>query len=462
MRYLSFLLKQCHSIMRLNLFGNYMDDYDLSDLLAVLIKPTAVFESVHGGQDDESLRSDTADFLCNQSITDLNIGRNKIGRETVKTLTNIFKTNPVIAVLRLEVCPEIGPRDWKTWCHALRLYNSSLTDLVLLNNKLTVKACEHIASVFSSLETRLEKLRLPMCDLRDLHGAALAKHLGSARFLRLLDLSGNNLGDSGAEAIATILRGQVTAEGVALPPLEELDLNSCGLQPPGCAKIIAALATRQMIRIVDLSNNVIGPTNDELLKYLPDVAVVDLRLHYCQVKSAMASSLFELIAHRSRTHVGDPSNHISLVRGKLLEHLRFLGLAGNEIGDSAAPKLFELLDCNISLEILDLGFNSFTMNSMEYFQFATRVTSESPEEKKVYPLHVNLIGNKCDPYLLEAPGMARSKFNLHFGTNPNLHDPSAEGYAHIESRVRGKFFVQKQMEELYRQTFPAKPFNSLT
>jgi hypothetical protein len=45
--------------------------------------------------------------------------------------------------------------------------------------------------------------------------------------------------------------------------------------------------------------------------------------------------------------------------------------------------------------------------------------SATSSERKVNELHVNLMGNACDLYLLETPGIARSKINFRFGIQPN-------------------------------------------
>lgn len=466
MRYLSFFLKQCNSLVTLNLFSDHLADYLLAMIVSCFIKPTSVFQTFrdvgysHDEDDNGSVFSGQAELMCNESITDLNIGRNSVGSEAAAALTSMFKQNAVITVLRMELCTGIVPKDWKSICNAIRLYNSSLTAMILHSNALTVKTCEYISNIHSSLDTRLCKLLLPMCGLHHLHIAALSKHLTSAHHLKVLDLSGNDIGDAGVESLCQLIKGTVTVDDLHVPPLEHLDFNTCGLSPVGINKLMAAMVTRKCFQLVDLSNNIIGPKNEDFLTRFGQLSAVDLRMNYCQIKSNMASVMFRMLAHRSRSHIGNPSSaQASLVRGNLLESLRFFSLAGNEISDSSAEALCAMLDKNISLEVLDLGYNSFTQNSAQFFTYATQINSESAEEKKVYPLHVNLIGNKCDPYMLEAPGQSRSKMNYHFGTQANVEDASAFGYSHVESRTRGKFLVQMQMEEMYRKGFPSKPLN---
>jgi Ran GTPase-activating protein (RanGAP) involved in mRNA processing and transport len=444
-------------------------------LVACLIKPTSAFDSSYGDDEDDDdndsfLASNVEGIICNESITDLNIGRNKIGSATATALSDMFKQNAVLNTLRMEFCNNLTPKDWKSIFNTIRLYNSSLHQLSLHSNALSVKSCEHLAHIQSSLETRLCQVFLPRCGLQHLHLEALSKYLPTARSMKVLDLSGNDIGNEGAESLRKIIQGSVTMDGALAPPLEYLDLNSCSLTPSSSAIVITAIACRQQpqqhtMNFVDLSYNIIGPKNDLFLDQLANASIVDLRMNYCQLRSSFALSLFQILAHRSpRSYVAHPipQESESSTSSHLLKALRFLSLAGNEISDSIAPALGGMLANNISLEMLDLGYNSFTNSCATYFAAATQVTSTSSEEMKVYPLHVNLIGNKCDPYLLETPGMARSKLHFLFGTQANREDASSCGYSHIDSRVRGKFIMQKQLDELYRKSFPVQPINHIS
>eukprot|EP00981_Chlorochromonas_danica_P009015 scaffold2421_cov171-Ochromonas_danica.AAC.5 len=221
----------------------------------------------------------------------------------------------------------------------------------------------------------MKKVHLPMCGIGPLHMAALTKHLYASHYLCFLDLSGNEIGDQGADALAQLIRGHHTAQDdhLSIPPIEHLDISSCGFECDGMTKLLQALASRHHVfHFIDLSNNQIGPNNDAALQAIANISVIHLCLNYCHLKTSWSSSLFQILAHRSITHVGHPSSE-TLSR--------------------------------------------------------------------------------------ETPGMARAKTHFYFGAQANSDDPIANGYSHIESRVRGKFVVQKQLEELYRQSFPTRPFN---
>lgn len=468
MTYLCLFLKQCNSLITLNLFNCQLFDDLIGNVVSTLIKRTAVFQTpeysaLHNDHDDNSsVVSNITELMCNESITDLNIGRNKIGKETAAAITKMFKQNAVLHTFRMEYGTKIEPAQWKLICTAIKLYNSSMYNLVLNGSDLSVKTCEYIANITSSYGTHLRRIALPKCGLVGLHLEALSKHLNSARFLQTLDLSDNNFED-GIEHLCTIIRGSINIDEQHFPPLENLDVSCCHITPQGAAQIAEAISTRQHAwKCIDLSYNIVGPQNDNFIAHIGNCSIVDLKLNYCRLKTSLTGSLFKIIAHRSRSHVQNPSNIQSLVRNRLLESLRFLYIAGNEVSDSIAEGLYEMLNKNVSLEVLDLGYNSLTNQCSSFFASATKVSSDDPMEKKIYPLHVNLIGNKCDPYLLETPGMARSKVHFFFGTHVNRDNDSLGGYAHMENRVRGKFVVQKQLDELYRKTFPMVDINHVS
>lgn len=110
---------------------------------------------------------------------------------------------------------------------------------------------------------------------------------------------------------------------------------------------------------------------------------------------------------------------------------------------------------------MDLGFNLITNQSMEILKKCSAVLSTDNAEKKLYGLTVNFIGNKCDPFIIGPPGLARSKYNFNLGTRPNLLDPLNKGYSHIPSISRGNFFARKEMDNMYRASNPQLSTNSI-
>ena len=72
------------------------------------------------------------------------------------------------------------------------------------------------------------------------------------------------------------------------------------------------------------------------------------------------------------------------------------------------------------------------------------VVSDSRIERKVLSLHVNVVGNDCDMYMLGEPGMGRSKINYRFGIGPSKGDDLNHGYSHINQTSRAHNAKRKE------------------
>merc|ERR1711916_365070 len=120
--------------------------------------------------------------------------------------------------------------------------------------------------------------------------------------------------------------------------------------------------------------------------------------------------------------------------------LRSLLLSGNDVYNSIAPTLLQLLQSNFKLEVLDLGFNKLTKQFNDDVRGKITTTSASTLEEKVTNLTVTLMGNECDPFLFDAPGMARSKNTTHFRSS--LHS-SLETYDYVPSGNPRRSFMER-------------------
>lgn len=384
----------------------------------------------------------------NYSITSLNLSMNDLRENGVEQLVNTLKHNAVLRTLVLDLSPHITPREYKEIANAIRLYNSVLEELSLSENPLTVKSVEYISRIFDSKDAVLSKLVLTNCNLKHPHMTAFSKYVLSARYLRALDFSGNPLGDKGAEALLEMLVGKAhSLTSQVQPPLEVLDLSACGFTPVGMAKILSALSQRTSLQRVDLSDNHIGADNTEAYVALASCRIPHLRLNTCQIHTKGANLIFHALA--------DATTPLS-------QATRYLYLSGNEIADSCVDALCQFLEKNITLEALDLGFNLFTDRHGAVLRHACSVVSASTAEKKVSDLTINLVGNKCDPYMLETPGLSRSKSNFLFGVRPNAADPSNHGYSHIAHHSRGHFLARRELDNQYREHLPLSPINAVS
>lgn len=469
-RFLCFFVQQCNSLVTLNVFNNNIEDPPLSDIIACFTTPLHSFDSpsrltnktdFYGngmGNDDDSVSVKSTTFAqgvpYNRSVTDLNIGKNQFGPYSSKALILMMKQNVVLNHLTLDLCHGLDPPGIKKFTHAIRLYNSTLHELSFDGIELSVKSAEHIARIHESKYSQITKMKMAHCGFKHLHMAALAKYLPIAPYLTYLDLSGNPFGDKGAVFLAEIIDGKQLTRDNRSPPLNYLDISSCAIKAEGCEKIMTAISKRNRFKYVDISYNAIGSDNDAFFKALGAAEIEELHLNYCDLKSTGACKIFHVLSSYPVPEDSEKKHQITPV-------LRSLGMSGNEISDSVAGDLVRLLKSNDTLEIFDIGFNNFTDASASTFQEGIKVVSSDNDKRKTNELHINLVGNKCDPYLLDMPGMARAKINYRNGIQPNREDVTLGGYAQIESRARGKFLVQKQLDDQYRSMLPVKAITTI-
>ncbi|XP_063760576.1 protein NLRC3-like isoform X2 [Eleginops maclovinus] len=155
----------------------------------------------------------------------------------------------------------------KTHCEvvvsALKSDPSHLRHLDLSLNNLMDSGVELLSSGLKSPHCRLETLKLRFCGLSDISCAALASALKSnPSHLRELDLSLNILQDSGVEQLRDLLESPLCR-------LETLRLEDCSLTEVSCDALVSALkSNRSHLRDLDLRYNDLKDSGVKLLRDL--------------------------------------------------------------------------------------------------------------------------------------------------------------------------------------------------
>uniref|UniRef100_A0A8C1LUU1 Uncharacterized protein n=1 Tax=Cyprinus carpio TaxID=7962 RepID=A0A8C1LUU1_CYPCA len=279
----------------------------------------------------------------NSNLRELDLSRNQIGDSGVTEISSLLRNSQTLQILSLKNnCITEGG------CHvlaaALNSNPSNLTELDLSENKLGNPGMKIILTLFENVQCRLEKLKLNCISITDQGCGALASAFNSN--LRELDLSRNQIGDSGVTEISSLLRNSQT--------LQILRLSDCSITEEGYKALSSALRSNPSHLIeLDLTGNDPGPSG---VKQLSDL----LQDPNCQLKTLRLNCI-------SITDEG-----CAALASAFNSNLRELDLSRNQIGDSGVTEISSLLRNSQTLQILRLSDCSITEEGYKALSSALR------------------------------------------------------------------------------------------
>nr|XP_055053300.1 NACHT, LRR and PYD domains-containing protein 12-like [Misgurnus anguillicaudatus] len=214
---------------------------------------------------------------------------------------------------------------------ALRSNPSHLWELNLSQNNLGDSGVKLISAVLENPDCKLQKLMLWNCSITAEGCVALTSALRSnPSHLRELNLIENNLGDSGMEHLSALLEHPDCK-------LENLWLRSCNITDEGCVALSSALTSNPShLRGLILANNKFGDLGVKLLSAVlenPQCKLEILKLSDCNITVEGCAALTSALT-------SNPS------------HLRDLDLSFNDLRDSGVKLISDVLknpDCYLEL-----------------------------------------------------------------------------------------------------------------
>ncbi|XP_072892641.1 NACHT, LRR and PYD domains-containing protein 12-like isoform X2 [Hemitrygon akajei] len=360
-----------HKCQELRLSNNELGDSGVKLVSAALRNPECKIQKLrlYRVRLTDSGAEDLASALStNPSLTELNLGGNKLGDSGVKLVSAALR-NLECKIQKLELfsvgLTDSGAEDLVS---ALST-NPSLTELNLGGNKLGDSGVKLVSVALRNPECKIQKLELWKVGLTYSGAEDLASALSTNTLLTELILSGNKLGDSGVKLVSAALRNPECK-------IQKLGLIQVGLTDSGAEDLASALSTNPSLTELELSNNKLGDSGVKLVSAAlrdPECKVQKLELEKIgltdsgakEFASALSTnpSLTELIL--SGNKLGDSGVKLVSVALRHPEcKIQKLELARVGLTDSGAEDLVSALSTNPSLTELNLGWNSLTDRSV--------------------------------------------------------------------------------------------------
>ncbi|XP_059815319.1 NACHT, LRR and PYD domains-containing protein 14-like [Hypanus sabinus] len=238
------------SLTELDMSENKLGDSGVKLVSVALRNPECKIQKL--GLIDVGLTDSGADDLAsalstNPSLTELNLSGNKLGDSGVKLVSAALR-NPECKIQRLWLI-DVGLTDSGVEDLASALStNTSLMELDMSENELGDAGVKIVSAALRNPECKIQKLRLTRVSLTDSGAEDLVSTLSTNPSLTELNLSGNELGDSGVKLVSAALRNPECK-------IQKLQLDKVGLTDSGAEDLVSTLSTNPSLTVLNLGLN---------------------------------------------------------------------------------------------------------------------------------------------------------------------------------------------------------------
>ncbi|KOO27955.1 hypothetical protein Ctob_003240, partial [Chrysochromulina tobinii] len=322
----------------------------------------------------------------NTTLTQLDFGGNQLGTESGKAMEEVLKTNTTLTQLSLNH-NNLGDAGGCALAVALQT-NTTLTQLDLGGNELRTESGKALAVALQT-NTTLTQLSLIRNNLGDAGGCALAVALQTNTTLTQLDLGGNQLGTESGKALAVALQTNTT--------LTQLDLGDNQLGTESGKAMVEALKTNTKLAQLSLNKNQLEDAVGCLLAVVlqTNTTLTQLSLNNNKLGDAGGCALaVALQTNMTLTQLDLGSNQLGTESGKAMVEvlktntmLAQLSLNYNKLGYAVGYWLAVVLQTNTTLTQLDLGGNQL---GTESGKAVVEMLKKNTTLKKL-----NLVFNQC-------------------------------------------------------------------
>ncbi|XP_065106676.2 uncharacterized protein [Paramisgurnus dabryanus] len=285
----------------------------------------------------------------NSPVRELDMSNNDLQDSGVKMLSAGLK-NPQckLEILRLKSC-KLTMRSCESVASALLTAHSCMKELDMSYNDLQDSGVKMLSAGLKSPHCKLEILRLAGCKISDQSCETLVGVLASLNNMTELDLSNNDLQDSGVKLLSAGLKSSHCT-------LEIVRLASCNLTDESCETVASILQAKNCHLIeLDLSNNDLQDSGVKLLS-------AGLKSPHCRL---------EILRMAICNLTGRSCEHLASLLQSADSLLKELNLNKNDLQDSGVQLLSEgLQSSNCKLEKLRLYGCFLTESSCSFLASA--------------------------------------------------------------------------------------------